>query len=363
MLVQVIATEARQVVWPRGNRTLVTNRDELATVYVGTDDGMDPGAQDVDVIDPLGSKSYDGKAPRWAMTLAGTAVVESSPGASASTMSPAQIAAQIAAAGVPLIGAPVLQYLVQGQTVAPGAQAILQTTGGAGLAMDTGALSYDLLWQCNAGGGSTFPFLQVDLFWFNSAGIRAVGQETWVIPMAAAAGSLQIRGSGPVRGQTLQVNVTNLDTVAATITTFELFTSSRLQGVSNWQCPAPRGTQVPPGFTPWSAGAGFDATLGMLNQATLAAPSSQSYVLGMFAGRAQIRAKATGATSATSVNIVARTADDASGQNNLCVISTGQGNDETHTLLLPRAATIIDVIVGGVAGPTVNIAVTAQPVS
>jgi len=75
------------------------NRDPLITVYLGAE-GSTPGDATVHILDPLGTVALDGKADVWAITAAGTAVVQATPGATGPTASPAQIAEQIALKGI-----------------------------------------------------------------------------------------------------------------------------------------------------------------------------------------------------------------------------------------------------------------------
>lgn len=112
-LIDVISARAVPIAYGSDGSALLRNRDELVTVYLG-DEGMSPGDTGVHVLDPLGTLSVDGTRDWWGITDTGkTAIVQSTPGATDSNVSPAQIAEQISLSGISsavpqLIAAPVL---------------------------------------------------------------------------------------------------------------------------------------------------------------------------------------------------------------------------------------------------------------
>jgi hypothetical protein len=98
-LITVTAGDSRQVAYAGGGPVVLFNRDPLVTVYLA-DEGTSPGDATVHILDPLGSVALDGQADVWAITAAGTAIVQATPGATSPTASPAQIAEQIALKGI-----------------------------------------------------------------------------------------------------------------------------------------------------------------------------------------------------------------------------------------------------------------------
>ena len=100
-LLEVTATRPVQAVFEGGGGVKLINRDELNTVYIGSDEGFDPGGMDVLILDPLGSITLDDSSAAWLLSQAGgTTVVQAVPGGSDWSPSPAQIAAQIALKGI-----------------------------------------------------------------------------------------------------------------------------------------------------------------------------------------------------------------------------------------------------------------------
>jgi hypothetical protein len=101
--VQAVSTVARQAVFSGQGPVLLENRSLNETVYLGTDEGMDPGGSDIGLIDPLGTKAFDGSGDVWvrmADGVTGFALVIANPGGTESQVSPALIVEQIATAGL-----------------------------------------------------------------------------------------------------------------------------------------------------------------------------------------------------------------------------------------------------------------------
>lgn len=93
-------TEPQQVVYAGRGPVLLVNRDVSAQVILSDIEGGDPGGQSVNILDPLGSLALDGETDQWAQTITGSAIVEVCPGGRGWSPSPAQIAAQMLAAGL-----------------------------------------------------------------------------------------------------------------------------------------------------------------------------------------------------------------------------------------------------------------------
>ncbi len=263
--------------------------------------------------------------------------------------------------GAPLSGQPVQAYGVAGQALSAGQVLSLPSVQNATTKPNVaGNLCYDLSALATSGGGTTFPFLLVTVFCFDAGGTFAVSQEDWIIPMSAT-GTQRIRGSGPVRGTLLQVQVKNLDSVGCTLAQFDLFVSSRPQTGSDWRSSA----QAPaPGFLVPTAGSGFDNCLGAVNNVTVAASTSRTYLLGLFAGNVYIRASATGTADDTKVVFTVRAEEDSSAFNTLLSSKSGAGLEISRSVIFPRAVCELDVFNNdAVNAATVFFIAAAQPIA
>jgi hypothetical protein len=99
-LIGVQAQRAVPIAYRSDGSVLLRNRSETATVYLG-DEGIAPGGSAVHVLDPLGTLSLDGSRDWWGVTDTGAvAIVQATPGATDSNVSPAQIAEQISLSGI-----------------------------------------------------------------------------------------------------------------------------------------------------------------------------------------------------------------------------------------------------------------------
>ena len=114
-LVTVRSGAAVPVIYASDGPALLRNRDPAVTVYLG-DEGMSPGDTATHILDALGTLSVTGDRDWWGITAAGSAIVQSTPGAVDSNVSPSQIAAQIALSG---ISSQVPALLLAQQTIAP----------------------------------------------------------------------------------------------------------------------------------------------------------------------------------------------------------------------------------------------------
>jgi hypothetical protein len=140
-----------------------------------------------------------------------------------------QIAAEIAATGVPLLGNPAELYSQASLAVTAGASGqVIDNTASAALTAMGGYLSYDVAITPKNTGSATTPFVTMTLSWYgDAAGSVLIYQEMWTVP-AASSGAYYVIGSGPVRGAYLQVTVTNEDaTHGQQLAAFALYGNSR----------------------------------------------------------------------------------------------------------------------------------------
>ena len=197
-----------------------------------------------------------------------------------------EIADEIEATGVPLLGAPAELYDTTSYILnAAGTNVVIDNASSAALTDMSGYLSYDISigQQCNT--SSTVPFITYRLDWFaDSAGSYLMWQEYWTVPSASNE-SLFSWGTGPVRGHYLQVAVTNEDaTYSQTISQLILLGNSRPapEPTSDWRSTVITSRTVP-GYTVPTAGLSADGMVGWWT-GTLAASASRALVSSMYFG-------------------------------------------------------------------------------
>jgi hypothetical protein len=141
-------------------------------------------------------------------------------------------------------------------------------------------IGYEIFLSCECNAVSTSPWFTVQLTWSDSVSGRTVAVEQW--DLAATAGSFQqYMGTGPTKGDTLNILFTNTDTV--NIMTFVLsFTqNSRVYGRDDWR---QLSTHTPPGFT--NANISMGALILGSTGASVPANGSNTRLIGMYAGEA-----------------------------------------------------------------------------
>jgi hypothetical protein len=363
-----------QVVYGGNGPVTLENRDTASTVVLGADEGMSADDSSIGIIDPLGSVQLDGTSDVWALTTGGTAACQAIGGANGLTPGAIQIAASIATsglavaiadavalAGVPLVALPVAQYTSPALgSVAAGATVTVPPAAGGTQAGVSGSLCYDVALAFESGTGTTFPFVLVSVFFFDASGTHALSEELWICPMSAT-GGITVRGSGPVRGTLMQVNIQNLDSVAMTVPSFVIWTSSRPQNGSDWRHNPAIHT---PGYLAPTAGQGNDNCLGALNAVSLLAGATQNYLLGMFSGNIYVRANAQGGSGAATVNFALRALEDTSGLNTLVSIQSGNNDPAEVSLIAPRGPLWLQVVSSeATLTTTLNFIAVAQPIA
>lgn len=198
---------------------------------------------------------------------------------------------------------PLLQAFINQITVAPktgiaaGATAVLPPITGSPIAGygAAGGISYDITVKLTASSSSTVPFATVQLSWFNSDSLTAqpVAVQTWTLPAGATgtAGTV-INGAGPQRGQFLQVQVTNLDTVQMSVV-IQLNSTARSLEADDWWwdvAAASAASVTVPTFTLSGNSAPYSNQVAM--ESSLSVPSggtNLTHLCGMFAGQVFVR--------------------------------------------------------------------------
>jgi hypothetical protein len=266
----------------------------------------------------------------------------------------------VAGQGAPLSAAPEPVYAVTGLAVGAGATVTLTGVNGAAQASVARRTAYDLQLQFQAGASPSFPFATARLQWFDQTGDYAIAEEDWTVPMGSSTDVLRIRGSGPMRGALMQVQLVNLDSETDTLASLTLYASSRPQTGSDWR----HNPQTAcPGYATPTAGAGFDNCLGSLSSVSLLPSTSAKYLLGLFAGNVFVRAQANNATAGM-VNFALRANVDNSGYNTLMNDVSGSGGEILNSMIFPRAAVELDITNNDPSDTAALFFIaTAQPIS
>jgi len=208
----------------------------------------------------------------------------------------AEIAAEIAATGVPLLGNPVALYnaTVISVPAATTGQNIDNESSGTVTAMGS-YLSYDVCIAAECNASSTVPFLVFDLIWYvSSSGDNVSYAERWIVPASSSGATLFIYGTGPVHGAYLQIQVSNHDpSYAATIEKILLYGNSRPspEPRPDWRCEYAGNTV--PGYTIPQQGANRDGVLGYW-AGTLAADATATLLCGLYNGQVALSAGVSG---------------------------------------------------------------------
>jgi len=214
-----------------------------------------------------------------------------------------QIADEIAATGVPLIGAPVALYNTGYTVISAGASdQVIDNAAGSGMTAMSQYLSFDLHANQTCGYLNTVPFATYTLHWYaDSAGDYELYRETWTTSLEDSGAGTNLVGSGPVRGAYLQVTVTNESgSYSFNINALYLYGNSR---------PAPEPvtdlftypTQLAtPGFTVCTAGVGTDGLVGYW-AGTLAASGTVNLLAGLKFGQLFMGVIASGTSPALTV--------------------------------------------------------------
>jgi hypothetical protein len=171
----------------------------------------------------------------------------------------------------------------------------LAPSSGAGFAVADG-LSYDITLQIATTGTPTTPFTQVIMRWFNNdaAGGIPVEEQIWRCPIGNAPGAL-ITGTGPQRGQFLEITLVNLDTVACTVA-IQVNSTSRNTLKHDWIWDAVSSVGIHTFVL--ANGGEFGNCIGSVNGVTVNANGgTKKFLFGMRAGPAYIRCAAPGGGS------------------------------------------------------------------
>lgn len=203
-------------------------------------------------------------------------------------------------------------------------------------------IGYEIFLSCECNSVSNSPFFTVQLTWSDSISGRTVAVEQW--DLAATAGVFQqYMGTGPTKGDTLNILFTNTDTVNTMTYVLSFTQNSRVYTRDDWR---QLSTHTPPGFTNGNMSLG--ALILCETAASVPANGSNIRLIGLYAGQARIAI--TNGAQALSVT-VSEIADPTAGLGSSgalvyssSVVANGTLNGD---LQLPRSVCALALFNGG----------------
>jgi len=255
----------------------------------------------------------------------------------------AQIAAEIAETGVPLLAGPAILYHLTSSLNVPASASgqVIDNSSGGGTTDMSGYLSYDIHLQLTGSSPSSNPWLTFVLHWYDDLthGIE-VYNETWTCPVSNS-GSSYIFGTGPVRGAALKLIVTNPDTVnAVTIAGCDLVFGSRPapEQSSDW-----RNTTLNnpvSGYTLPTAGQNFDGIMAYFS-GSLAESGTAALLAGMFNGPVLISVTVSGTSPSLRIQPQAFAAGYEVVDIAQYIVPGPSTDSQSYTINVPRAPLIL----------------------
>jgi hypothetical protein len=262
--------QVAQICGRTGGPVLVFNADPTQTAYVGYTKSI--GVLNATPVAPLTYTTMDGNRTLFGFCPTGTVVLNITPGGLSQSASPANIALQIALAGVPSIDQPTSLYIVFNQTVAAGGTFTPPEI------MISKFQSWFATMFCTAtaAGTGTNPYTKFTMAWsIASDNFDPLVTHDWVVPNTPFNFVYNYRNDcqGPVFGDSLSMTWTNYDTQPVNVT-IGLFGSYRprirpkLVGHYHWN--------VGTGATDDTRGLGSDGIVDIYNPAVPIAPGNTS---------------------------------------------------------------------------------------
>ena len=182
----------------------------------------------------------------------------------------------ISVTGVPLLSG-AQNLLNAGNTV------LLAGTSGSQGPFGITKIGYEIFFSVNCNNVSNSPFFTVTMTWSDTASNRVVSVEQWDVCASAGGTFQQYCGTGPTKGDTLSITVTNTDTVNSMTYVMAFTQNSRVYTRDDWR---QLSTHTPPGFTnaAMSPGALMLASTG----ASIAAGGTNIRLISLYAGEASL---------------------------------------------------------------------------
>jgi hypothetical protein len=304
-LIKADAKKARQVVHAGQGPVALINRDQAVTVYLGADEGFDPAGQAAAVLDPLGALPVDGSSDIWALTQAGTAIVNPVPGGTGWQPSPAQAAAQILASGLPLAIAQQIALsgvplrTLSGQVVTANAVVILAGNNNAAGPFTVTQPGYEIWLNPWINAGTPNGVLTVQLLWIDSVSGQPVRAETHDIWPASAQNGHILSGVGPTKGDRLTITLSNLTGGASIAVSYVVLQNSRVPARDDWRTFSGNGTAS--GIV--TAGGNIQKKNLLIASISVPAASTMSRQIPYFNGICDVQFASSSATTDMFINI------------------------------------------------------------
>lgn len=142
-------------------------------------------------------------------------------------------------------------------------------------------IGYEIFVSIGCNVVSNSPFFTVQLTWSDSVSGRTVSVEQWDLAAVSGSSFQQYVGTGPTKGDTLNILVTNTDTVNSMTYVMSFTQNSRVYSRDDWRQIT---THTPPGFTNASMSAG--ALMLASTSASIAASGTNIRLISLYAGQA-----------------------------------------------------------------------------
>lgn len=234
MTYQGLGPGTGQQLIPAGSGTVDVYNGDIGNVLLLSPD-RSPQLSNSIPVQPLTNAKIDAsKRTYYGSALSGSIAAVTVSAAELSP-SPAQIAAQIALAGVGVI--PVDNELVNATVGGTGQVSIASGASSQVYAGIPNAISYKMSISVLNGGAPTNPFCKVSFIWKDAPGGNVLMIQQWIVMTTNAApanANTLVGGRGPTEAPFLQVLVKNYDGTAVTVD-FTLTGSSRLITRHDWR--------------------------------------------------------------------------------------------------------------------------------
>jgi hypothetical protein len=318
-----------------GQPFVLYNRDLVNSILIGFGPEIGGGAganpNQYNILDPLGNIAFDGTDVVWGSTLVAnaTANIDCIESATNVGTSPVLAAEQISLAGIFQV---VKESVVTMQASQPIAASTTITLGPWSVTQS----GYEIAFEFQAGSTSAaMPFVSVDMQWSSSVTGQRVARERW-FPSQGSGSEQFFYGTGPTKGDTLQIQITNQSTTGLTMGFFNLTQSSRTYARDDWR----QDTQATvPGFTSGT----YEQAGGILMSTapTVGATSSTKRIMPLYSGLIGISFVPPSGIASPGARFVVNNEGAANTSSALAALTVAQTNDSVNSqidqIYLPRA--------------------------
>lgn len=257
-------------------------------------------------------------------------------------------ATAIAATGVPLLGLASQLVTTATKVIGPSTTQFFTTA-------NVTQVGYHGTFEVQFPSAATVPFCRARLSWLDNLTGYSLGTDDYILPGAQAASLFTTTAAGLARGNRVQLAIDNLDPAQSATVTCTLNEDSIPRNGDSWYYPNLLNAAVTvPGFT--LPGLPDDeSVLGVLDNVTIAASSSNTYLLGMHAGLVNIGYELSAGTAAN-LSIRMRPAPDSvySGHN---IIYSATSSPSNFQVAFPRAP--VRLIVANAATTAMTLSLSA----